>query len=148
MDYKGTLSADLMFATLIILIIFGTMSYLILDRFNMVDEIQDLTEARSLAENVAVDINQAYAGGEGHMVEIRTPAQINQDGNYRIEVSSSEVLVKLEGRRGMAYIIPEKISATTSLKSATITMHPARKYLIINKKDGSGENWIVIKEKN
>jgi hypothetical protein len=147
MDTRGTLAIDLMFATFMILIMVGTMSFLALDRFNMVDESQDLVEARSLADNIAGALNQAYAGGDGHLIEINMPAQINHDNNYIVYVNSSGVLVRSEGRRGFAYSIPEKISASiTSLKSSTVTMFPSKKYIFINKKDGNGENWIVIEE--
>lgn len=147
MDVQGTISIDFLFATFMILLMLVAMSNLILDRFNMVDESKELVEARSLAEYTAGSINQVYAGGNGHGIRISTPSQIGSYSNYRIVVNSSGVLVRLQGRRGMAYLIPKMISNNPSLlKSSTVTLFPARNYLIINKLDGNGENWIVITE--
>jgi hypothetical protein len=147
MDDHGIFSIDLLFATFMVLMIFLTMSNLILDRFNMVDESKELVEGRNLAESVAGAINQVYAGGDGHSVTIKMPPQINNNSNYRVVVNSSGVLVKLEGRRGLAYIIPERISSSSiTLKSSTITLFPSKNYQIQNKKESNGDNWIVIKE--
>ena len=149
MDEQGTVSVDLLFAAFIFLIILGYTSTLILDRFNTVDRSQELVEARSLAENIAGAINQAYAGGNGHVIKIRTPDRINNDDKYHVEVNSSGVLVVLEDRRGLAYIIPQKFSKTyDNLQSSTIILSPAKEYVIINKREGKGDNWIVIIENN
>lgn len=147
MDSQGTISIDLLFATFMVLIMLGVMSALVSDRFNMVDESKELVEARSLAESIAGNINQVYAGGNGHIIKIKMPPQINNNSNYRVVVNSSGVLVRLEGRRGLSYITPDKLSSSlTPLESSTITLFPARNYVIINTQEGNGENWIVIME--
>ncbi|MCE5214540.1 MAG: hypothetical protein LLF83_07475 [Methanobacterium sp.] len=139
------MSVDFIFATFMVLIMVGVMSNLVSDRFNMVDESKELIDSRSLAESIAGSINQVYAGGNGHYIKISTPPEIGKNSNYCIMVNSSGVLVRLEGRRGMAYMIPELISnSPTSLKSSNIILFPARDYIILNKQDGNGENWIVI----
>lgn len=146
MESQGIISVDLLLATFMIMIMIGIMSFLILDRFNMADESQELAEARSLAENVAGAINQAYAGGNGHSIKITTPPQLNNNSNYKITVNSSGVLVKLGGRKGMAYVVPDKISSSKSLKGSQVILLPGRNYFIVNKKEGNGENWIFIDE--
>jgi hypothetical protein len=134
-----------MFATFIILIVLVNTSYIISDRFNLADESKELAEARCLAENIAGSINQVYAGGNGHKISIQLPSFLNKNNNYVVKVNSSGVLVDLDGRKGLAYIIPEKISKSSNvLESSTITLLPGNKYEIINKKDDSGNNWIVI----
>lgn len=147
MDHEGILSVDLLLATFLLLIIILSTSTLIIDRFNMVDDSQKLAEARSLAENIVGAINQAYAGGEGHVIKIKTPAHINKITNYQVLVNSSGVLVKLENRMGLAYFIPTKISSSPDdLQCSTITLSPAKEYVIMNKREVDGENWIVIRE--
>lgn len=146
MESQGIISVDLLLATFMIMIMMGIMSFLILDRFNMADETQELAEARSLAENVAEAINQAYAGGNGHTIKITTPPQLNNNSNYKITVNSSGVLVKLGGRKGIAYVIPDKISSSKSPKKSQITLLPGRNYVIVNKKEENGENQIYIDE--
>jgi hypothetical protein len=148
MDCLGSLSVDFIFATFIVLIMVGGISNLALDRFNMVDESKELVEARSLAECIAGSVDQVYAGGNGHYIIIRTPPMIGENSNYHVRVNSSGVLVRLEGRRGLAYIVPELISDNpNSLKSSNIILLPARNYVILNKQNGNGENWVVIMDK-
>lgn len=148
MDKYGTLSVDLLFATFIFLLIIGSTVNLISDRFSMVDNSKELAEARSLSEKVAGTIDQVYAGGNGHKIRIHMPNSINKDFKYTVEVNSTGVLVKLNGRRGIAYIIPNKISNDIDMSnSTTVTLYPGRNYEIINKKEDKGENWIVILQK-
>lgn len=148
MDKHGTLSVDLLFATFIFLLIIGSTVNLISDRFSMVDNSKELAEARSLSEKVAGTIDQVYAGGTGHKIRIHMPNSINKDFSYTVEVNSTGVLVKLNGRRGLAYIIPNKISNDIDMSnSTTVTLCPGRNYEIINKKEDKGENWIVILQK-
>ncbi|OPY23355.1 MAG: hypothetical protein A4E27_01528 [Methanobacterium sp. PtaU1.Bin242] len=146
MDTRGIISVDLLLATFMVMVMMGIMSFLILDIFNMADESQELAEARSLAENVAGAINQAYAGGNGHTIKITTPPYLNNKNNYRVMINSSGVLVKVGGRSGMAFVIPGKISSSKSLKGSQIILLPGRNYVIVNKKEDNGENWIFIDE--
>lgn len=104
-------------------------------------------KARSLAENIAGTINQVYAGGDGHKIRIYMPNNINKDFKYSVMVNSSGVLVKLDGRRGLAYIVPNKITnKLNAMNSSTVTLSPGKNYDIINKKEDKGDNWIVILE--
>lgn len=145
MDKGGSLSVDLLFASFIILIILVNTSNLISDRFDRVDESKELAEARSLAENLAGTVNQVYAGGNGHKIRITLPNNLNKNNHYHVKVNSSGVLVDLDGRKGLAFIIPEKISKNGKiLESSTITLSPGNTYQVINKRDESGNNWIVI----
>lgn len=148
MDCKGTLSVDILFATFIFLIIVVSTVTLISDRFTMVDNSKELVEARNLAENIAGAIDQVYAGGNGHKIRIHMPNNLNKDFAYTVTVNSSGVLVKLGGKKGLAYIIPTKISNNlNNLKSSTVTLSPGENYDIINEKEDKGDNWIVIIKK-
>ena len=145
MDCIGSLSVDFIFATFMVLIMMGGISNLTMDRFNMVDESKELVEARSLAECIAGSVDQVYAGGNGHYIIVSTPPMLGKNSNYHILVNSSGVMVRLEGRRGLANIVPEMISDNpTTLKSSNVILLPSRNYIILNKLDGNGENWIVI----
>lgn len=147
MENQGALSIDLLLTTFIFLLIMGYAVTLISDRFTTVDQSQELVEARSLAENIANSINQAYSGGDGHRVKIKMPAQIQHNYTYHVQVNSTGVLVIFGNRMGIAYIIPKKFSSKyNTLESSKIMLDPGKDYDIINKKDENGENWIVILE--
>ena len=145
MELQGTFSIDLLFSTLMILIVIGWASSLATDRIGLVDTSQEVIEARGLAENIARTVNQVYSGGNGHGIKIYTPTQIcNRD--YQIIINSSSVLVKIGNRRGLAYIVPRKISGSYILKNSQIVLYPGRCYNIVNIADGTGQYWIVIKQ--
>ncbi len=138
MDQRGIMSVDLLFASLMMLIIIGYTATLASDRFDMVGESERLAEARNLAESIAGAINQAYAGGEGHCIRVKMPPSLGNDSTYRVQVNSSGVLVMPKSRKGLAYTVPKRIS--------NIILNPSKEYLIMNMKDGGGENCIVITE--
>ena len=145
MDNHGTLSVDILFATFMFLLIIGTTVALISDRYNMVDKSKELAEARILSEKIAGSIDQVYAGCTGHKIRIHMPNSINKDFKYIVTVNSSGVLVKMNGKQGLAYIVPKKISKDIDiLKSTTVTLYPGQTYDIINIKEDKGDNWIVI----
>ena len=145
MESNGTFSIDLLFATFIFLIIIGSTIALISDRFSIVDDSKELVEARSLAENIAGTIDQVYAGGDGHKIRIHMPNSINKDSKYAVDVNSSGVLVNLNGKMGLAHMVPKKISNKIDvLNDTTVTLYPGQNYDIINKKEDKGDNWIII----
>jgi hypothetical protein len=147
MNQKGSLSIDLLFATFIFLVIMVTTFNLISERFELVDDAKDLAESRSLAETIAGAINQVYAGGNGHTVTLNMPYHLNKISNYKVSVNNSGVMVDLDGRKGLAHIVPDMISNKPKpVNSSTAILKPGYRYVIYNKKDGSGVNWIIIIE--
>lgn len=145
MDESGSLSIDILFTAFILLIIIIPSINLISDRFQLVDNSEELVEARSLAENIAGAIDQVYAGGNGHEIIINMPYHLNKNTRYKVTVNTSGVLVDLDGRKGLAHISPFMISNKPKPdKSTTVTLTPGNSYTIYNKKDESGVNWIII----
>lgn len=145
MDNRGALTIDLIFSIFILLIVLSSISSLISDRMSTAGDLQELAEGRSLADTIAGDINQVYAGGEGHQLRITTPPSI-RDQSYEIFIDSSGVYIEFSGRKGLSHIIPDKISSSSSLNQSTATLLPDRDYLIRNVLDRHGQNWIVIME--
>lgn len=139
------MSADLLFATLMMIIVMGYTATIASDRFDMVSESQRLAEARSLAENVAGAINQVYAGGEGHTIKIKMPPSLNNDSSYQLQVNSSGVWVMPRYRTGLAYTVPKNIYFYyDSRKILNFYLYPNREYMITNVKDGGGENCVEV----
>ena len=143
MDSHGAVSVDFIFATLIILIISVGIIALATERMDATKE-AELGSARILAEYVAEAINKAYSGGNGHMVNITLPSNINNRTNYSITVNSSGVYIRIDGRTGKAYIASKRITTNpTSPTDANITMYPNNTYYIRNVRYNY-TNWIVI----
>ena len=143
MDSRGVMTVDLIFATLLIIILAGSIITVISDRMDTASQTEELGKARMMAESVAEAINQVYSSGTGHSQLISLPSNITNK-NYYINVNSSGVYVTIDGMTGKAYIAPQKISTSYSLHETHIIMHNGASYIITNVNGSDGYNWIVI----
>jgi len=143
MDNGGALSVDFIFTTLIILIVIGSILTVVAERMAIVGETEELGTARMLAENVAEAINKAYSGGDGHVISIALPPNINEK-IYQIRVDPSGVFIEIDGNIGKAYIVPKRISNALNPTSTEVIMLAGKNYNIYNVKDTDGSNRIVI----
>lgn len=141
----GNLSVDFLFSIFLFFLLMGGLTFLIADRYGMVEETQELAQSRSILDNIAFTINQVYSGGEGHSIRVQLPANINNK-EYTITVNSTGVIIKLQGKKGWAIVAPQRFSSSILGESSTITMLSGRSYIVLNMKDDNGFNWIVIKE--
>lgn len=137
MDRRGIITTDLIFASIIILVIVSSIISLASERIDAASSTDELGNARMTAESVAEAINKAYSGGNGHRVTLSLPANIS-DRSYVIRVNSSGVFVLIDGKTGKSFINPKKIS--------TVSMHGNRSYIIENVKGPDRNSWIVISE--
>ena len=147
MDNQGVMTVDLIFATLLIIIIAGSIVTVISDRMNDVSQAEELTKARMTADNLAEAVNKVYSGGTGHSVTVKLPENIT-DKKYYVKVNSSGVYVIIEGMIGKAYVVPKKISNSYSLQETPVLMQGGATYEITNVNGSSGYNWIVITGSN
>lgn len=143
MDSRGVMTVDLIFATLLIIILAGSIITVISDRMDTASQTEELGKARMIAENVAEAINKVYSGGTGHLQTISLSNNITNK-NYYINVNSSGVYVTIDGMTGKAYTAPQKISASYLLDETQITMHNGANYTIKSVNSSDGYNWIVI----
>lgn len=135
------MTAELIFATLLILVIAGSILTVINDRMDTVQITEEMGKARMQAENVAEAVNKVYAGGEGHSVTISLPQNIS-DQDYTISIGSDGVKIQIDGMTGKAYAAPKKVLVDTSDN----LMHSNQNYTITNVKESDGYHWIVITE--
>ena len=142
MDSYGAVTVELIFATLIILIVAGGVVAIASERTDAAKEAEFGT-ARMLAENVAEAINKVYAGGSGHMTNITLPCSIGNRTNYHITVNSSGVYIRIDGKIGKAYIASKKISSDEPPTNINVTMLPGNTYTICNVYYNY-YNWIII----
>jgi uncharacterized membrane protein YraQ (UPF0718 family) len=145
MDDRGILSADFIFATLLIVIVIGSLVTIIADRMNTASQTEELGKSRMTAESVAEAINKVYSGGTGHSATINLPSNI-ADKNYDIKVNSTGVYILIDGMIGKAYIVPKGISNSYSLSNSNVIMQNGHNYYIKNVNDSSRHNWVVITE--
>jgi hypothetical protein len=136
MDRRGIISTDLIFASIIILVIVSSIISVASERIDAASTTDELGNARMTAEYVAGAINKVYNGGYGHAVTLSLPANISGEG-YDIRVNSSGVFVLIDGKTGKSSISHNKINGTFS-------MYGNRDYIIRNVKGPDGNSWIVI----
>ena len=145
MDRRGIISVELIFASIIILIIIAGIISVISERMDAVASTDELGKARMTAESVAEAINKVYSGGNGQSITFYMPANIS-DESYYIKVNSSGVFIIIDGTIGKSYINPRKISYSDRLIEGNVYMNRNRCYLIKNVNDSAGNSWIVISE--
>lgn len=143
MDNNGIMTVDLIFATLLVIVIAGSLITVVSDRMDAASQIEKVSKARMTADNVAEAINKVYSGGTGHSATITLPHNIT-DKEYYINVNSSGIYVTVDGMIGKSYITPKKISNSYQLDESQINMHCGSTYTIQNVNGSDGCNWIVI----
>ena len=137
------MTVDLLFATLLIIMVAGSIITVVSSRMDAALQTEELSEARMIAENVSGAINRVYSGGTGHLINISLPENIT-DHPYSINVNSSGIYVTVGGMVGKACITPKKISNSYLLGESEIIMYEGSKYTIKNINGSDGYNWIVI----
>ncbi|MBI4812850.1 MAG: hypothetical protein HY802_00210, partial [Methanobacterium sp.] len=89
MDQKGIATADLLFATLIAIVIMGSMVSTINNEMNK-SQSGDLGTIRVVGEKVAQTVNTVYTNGNGYNMNL-TLTNVTNVSNYTIGVDNSEV---------------------------------------------------------
>jgi len=145
MDSRGILAVDLLFASVIILVIIIGILQVISERVDSASNTDEYGNSRIIAESVAETINKVYSGGNGHTITLKLPATIS-DKNYDIKVNSAGIYILIDGNIGMSFINPRRIASNDKLTDCTVLMHCNHNYIIKNIKDLDGNSWIVINE--
>jgi len=124
LDNKGMATAELLFVTLIALVIIGAMLGLVSTGINN-QEIGSLGESRIAGETIAEAINTAYMNGNGYSVTIR----LDPDPTFTAEIgsvgNSSTLTIYNSGKNVTIPIIPKRFNSSYTLSSG-------KDYQIIN----------------
>lgn len=145
MDSKGIITVELIFSSMVFIILIGCILSIVSERMDTVSSTDELGKARMTAENVAEAINKAYSGGNGHILTLNLPATINKK-EYKLKVNSSGVFILIDGNIGKSQVNPNKFSYNDELIQSTVIMQGGHNYFIKNIKGSDGYNWIIIQE--
>jgi uncharacterized membrane protein len=143
MDDQGVITIELIFVTMMMLIVVASIITAISERMDAAAETRELGTARMIAESVSEAINKVYSCGNGHMLKVTLPPHI-EDKSYKITVNSGGVFIELDGMIGKAYIIPRKISDRVPPTDSEVVMQGNMNYTISNVKDSEGYDWVII----
>jgi len=123
MDQKGIATADLLFATLIAIVIMGSLVSSINNEMNK-SQSGDLGTIRVIGEKVAQTVNVVYTNGNGYNMNL-TLTNVTNSSNYTISVNNSGVAVNYNGKTININTIPK-----TNVTSANLTQ--GKRYLVKN----------------
>ena len=116
MDDKGVLSADLLFATLIAVLIIVGMVGLVENELSKT-QIGELGKARMAGERVAEAINTVYVNGPGYEVNLTLPS-----GAYTINVNNRMITVNYGNYKINLTIIPKTGVTTADLSAGSYNL--------------------------
>ncbi|WJI08749.1 hypothetical protein FGU46_00895 [Methanobacterium sp. CWC-01] len=110
LDQKGLASAELLFITLVALVIFGGMVSLVSSGMEKT-ETASLAEARIVGEKIANNINSVHINGNGYSSNMTIPA--DPDITATVNNSTGYLTVVYQGKNIDIKLIPSKIDSKT-----------------------------------
>lgn len=120
MDQKGIATADLLFATLIAIVIFASLISSVSNEMNKT-QTGDLGQARMIGERLASSISTVFINGNGYTMNTTLPNNIN----YNLNVNNSGLFVIFNGKQVKINLIPKA-------NISSVNMTQGQKYIIKN----------------
>ena len=102
MDKQGQLSADFLFASLILIIIVAALTNIASSGMDSANS-AEISKAKVLADSVSRSINSVYSNGYGQYEVINLP----NDFNYTVNVDNNGVNVLYKNKTVISSIIPK-----------------------------------------
>ena len=103
MDSKGIINLELLFCTLIIILILISFFPMIEENLNSSLQIDENTEARLLLNKISNSINQVNSQEYGFNKRIKLPNSINNN-YYTILINKNEVILEFDNKKGKTSI--------------------------------------------
>lgn len=129
MDSKGIINIELLFCTLIVILLLIVNLPMIENGLNSNIEIHENSKGRILANHIADSINEVNSNEYGFGKKIKLPESI--DGNfYRILVNERETIVEFNDKKGKSTINPIILVDSSNKTLENIELYNGRTYLI------------------
>ncbi|MGC9516092.1 MAG: hypothetical protein ACP5C3_00165 [Methanomicrobiales archaeon] len=112
MDLKGQVSVDLLFATLIAIIIIGSFVSLISSETETT-QTAELGRARMVGEKIAEAINTVYTNGNGYSINVSMPSTTDLDMTAQVTTSGYVNIAYQEKSTSIRLIPRQNISSIT-----------------------------------
>ena len=129
MDSKGIINVELLFCTLIIILLLIVNLPMIEQNINSNLEIDEDIECRSLLNHVANSINEVNSKEYGFNKKIKLAESIN-DNYYSILINNNEVIVESNNKKGKSNINPIRLVDQNNKTIDSIQLYNGRTYLI------------------
>lgn len=129
MDSKGLVNIELLFCTLIIILLLIVNLHMIEKNINSNMEIDENGESRFLLNHIANSINEVNSKEYGFNKKIKMPESIN--GNYySILINNNEVIIEFNNKKGKSSINPINLIDKNNQSLKSIQLSNGRSYLI------------------
>ncbi|MBQ2962293.1 hypothetical protein [Methanobrevibacter sp.] len=129
MDSKGIINIELLFCTLIIILVLIINLPMIEENLDSNLEIDENSEGRLLLNHVSDSINEVNSKEYGFNKKIRLPESIN-GYHYSILVNNREVIIEFNNKKGKSYINPIKLVDGNNKTMENVQLYNGRSYLI------------------
>ena len=129
MDSKGLMNIELLFCTLIIILLLIVTLPIIEENLNSNMEIEENSEGRLLLNHIANSINEVNSKQYGFEKKIRLSQSI--DGNhYSILVNNHEAIIEFNNKKGKSHINPIRLVDDNNQTIDSVQLYNGRVYLI------------------
>ena len=129
MDSKGIINIELLFCTLIVILLLIVNLPMVENSLNSNIEIHENSKARSLSNHIANSINEVNSNGYGFRKKIKLPESV--DGKfYKVIVNERETIVEFNDKKGKSSINPIKLVDSSNKSIENIALYNGRTYLI------------------
>lgn len=129
MDSKGIINIELLFCTLIIILLLIINLPMIEKNIDSNMDIEENSESRLLLNHIANSINEVNSKEYGFCKKIRLPQSIN--GNYySILINNHEVIVEFNNKKGKSPINPINLVDSYNNTINNVQLFNGRTYLI------------------
>ena len=129
MDSKGIMNIELLFCTLIIILLLIATLPIIEEDLNSNMEIEENSEGRFLLNHIANSINEVNSKEYGFNKKIQLPQSM--DGNhYSILVNNHEAIIEFNNKKGKSNINPIRLVDNNNHTLDSVQLYNGRTYLI------------------
>ena len=129
MDSKGIINIELLFCTLIVILLLIINLPMIEKGINANIEIHENSKGRLLAKHIANSINEINSNEYGFKKKIKLPESI--EGNfYEVTVNEREAIVEFNNKKGKSAINPIRLVDASNRSIERIELYNGRTYLI------------------
>lgn len=129
MDSKGIINIELLFCTLIVILLLIVNLPMIEKGISSNIEIHENNKGRLLANHIANSINEVNSNEYGFKKKIRLPESI--EGNfYKVTVNEREAMIEFNNKKGKSAINPIRLVDASNRSLENIELYNGRSYLI------------------
>ena len=145
MDSKGIINIELLFCTLIVILLLIINFPMIEQNLSSNMEIEEKSGGRLLLNHIANSINEVNSKEYGFNKKIKLPESINGN-HYSLLVNGNEVIVEFNNKKGKSNINPINLVDANNKTIENVQLYNGRTYLIKKTLINDNQSAILIRQ--